>query len=180
MTLSEQYEIINEFRKTAPVDVRAAAEAVGVTVREAYLPSDVSGMLERDGKGHFVITVNASHPSTRKRFTIAHELGHYMLHRHLVGDGVDDDRAYRSTNVGKYHNTRIGPREETEANKFAASVLMPLNLIKELQSKGVTSPAALARQLGVSEHAMCIRLGVPYQPSEGAAYDLSVDYPSHP
>lgn len=53
-------------------------------------------MLERVGDT-FLITVAANDPLTRQRFTLAHELGHYMLHRTLIGDGLDDDRAYRST-----------------------------------------------------------------------------------
>lgn len=165
MKPSDQFELINRFRSRAPVDVEALAEALGVDVAYAYLESDTSGMLERlsNGRG-YRITVNALDPATRQRFTIAHELGHYMLHRQIVGDGVDDDRAYRSTNVGRYHNTAIGPKQETEANRFAANVLMPRDLIEKVaERKGTHSPADLAREFGVSEHAMSIRLGVPYQ-----------------
>lgn len=164
MRLSEQYQIINSFRRQVPVDVDRLAEALGVTVRYAYLNPEISGMLEREKKTRdYIITVNASHPPTRQRFTLAHELGHYMLHRHLVGDGVDDDRAYRSTEVGRYHNTAIGPRQETEANRFAANVLMPHDGIDRVRSTTrLNSPRALAEAFGVSEHAMSIRLGVPY------------------
>jgi Zn-dependent peptidase ImmA (M78 family) len=116
-------------------------------------------MLERDNNNKYTISVNAAHHPNRRRFTLAHEIGHYILHRKLVQDGVDDDRAYRSTQAGKYHNTLIGPREETEANKFAASVLMPFDLIKQVASEESTmSAGVLARRFGVSEHAMEIRL----------------------
>ena len=86
-----------------------------------------------------------------------------MLHRHLIGDGLDDDRAYRSTSKGKYHNTAIGPRKETEANRFASTILMPKNLIEELRAGGVNDVREFARRLGVSEHAASIRLGIPYE-----------------
>ena len=87
-----------------------------------------------------------------------------MLHRHLIGDGVDDDRGYRSTSRGKYHNTKIGPKEETEANRFAASVLMPMDLINSLmEEKGISETTELARELRVSEHALSIRIGRPYE-----------------
>lgn len=163
MRLSEQYQLVNRFRESAPVDVEALAEALGIEVHSAFLEQDISGMLERDkSDDQYRITINALDPQTRQRFTLAHELGHYMLHRHLIGDGVDDDRAYRSTAKGKYHNTAIGPRQETEANKFAANVLMPFELIKALKAKGIETPEDLARELGVSEHAMYIRLGRPY------------------
>lgn len=84
-----------------------------------------------------------------------------MLHRHLIGDGIDDDRAYRSTNVGKYHNMSIGPEEETEANRFAAGLLMPKESIQKLRAEGMT-PIQMAERLQVSAHAMHIKLGVPY------------------
>ncbi|WP_316975925.1 ImmA/IrrE family metallo-endopeptidase [Shumkonia mesophila] len=162
MTLSEQLSVINRFRKQAPVDVEALAKALGIGVRYAFLDAEVSGMIERSKDGRCVITVNAADPPTRQRFTLAHEISHYMLHRHLIGDGLDDDRAYRSTAVGKYHNTNIGPKHETEANKLAASILMPHELIDDLKRKGHQNPAQLARALNVSEHAMSIRISVPY------------------
>ena len=75
MKPSEQFEIINRFRHTAPVDVEGLAKALGVSVQSAYLEPEISGMLERRKGGKFLITVNASHPETRRRFTIAHEFG---------------------------------------------------------------------------------------------------------
>ncbi|MCF1505639.1 ImmA/IrrE family metallo-endopeptidase [Afifella sp. H1R] len=166
MRLSEQYEVINRFRERHPVDVEGLAYALGVPVHYAFLPESISGMVEpRDG-GRFEIVVNANHPRTRQRFTLAHELGHYMLHRHLIGTGVGDDCAYRSTDTGKYRNRRIGPREETQANKFAASVLMPNKLIESLQKSGVNGPSQMAKLLDVSEHAMHIRMDIPYSREE--------------
>ena len=70
--------------------------------------------------------------------------------------------AYRSTEAGKYHNTLIGPSEETEANKFAANLLMPrLAVDREWEKEGM-KVEQMAILFGVSEHAMSIRLGVPY------------------
>lgn len=163
MKLSEQYAVINRHIVQVPVNVQALAQELGVTVRYAYLDEDISGMLEKTSDDDFIISVNATHPKTRQRFTIAHELGHYMLHRGLVGDGLDDDRAYRSTSAGRYHNTAIGPQEERQANHFAANILMPRRMIERVQQgEGLNSPAALARMFGVSEHSMCIRLGIEY------------------
>ena len=158
MKYADELRLINDFRESAPVNVRGLASALGLEVHDAYLDDEISGMIERSGDT-YKITVNTVHPSTRQRFTIAHELGHYMMHRGLIGDGVDDDRAYRSTHDGKYHNTAIGPKEETEANKFAASLLMPMNLIEMLRVEGFKTPASLAHHLDVSEHAMRIRVG---------------------
>jgi Zn-dependent peptidase ImmA (M78 family) len=155
---ADQYEVINRFRRTAPVDVNGLVIALGVMQERAFLPPDISGMIERRGGG-YVITVNALDSITRQRFTTAHELGHYMLHRDRIGDGIADDRAYRSSSSGKYRNTRIGPREETQANAFAANVLMPFDLIERLKKEGYRTPSELAKRLVVSEQAMAIRLG---------------------
>ena len=162
MNIAEQWDVMTAARKTLPVDVHGLPARLGVQVKEAFLADGISGMLERIGD-KFLITINAVDPHTRQRFTLAHELGHYMLHRHLIGDGVDDDRAYRSTNIGKYHNTLIGPKEETEANKFAANLLMPRDLVRQEWQKSAATVPAMAALFGVSEHAMSIRLGVPYE-----------------
>ena len=163
MTLAEQLDLILSFRKSAPVNVEGLAAALSIRLRHVSLPAEVSGMIERSGDG-YTISVNAADPVTRQRFTIAHELGHYVYHRHLLGEGVDEDRAYRSIATGKYRNTRIGKREETEANKFAVNLLMPMDLIDKLRrDEALTTPEQLARRLGVSLHTMSIRLGVPYR-----------------
>jgi Zn-dependent peptidase ImmA (M78 family) len=162
MTQSEQFEIINRYRKTAPVDVYGIASSLGIRIHEAFLPENVSGIIERIKDANFLITINTLDSHTRKRFTTAHELGHFMLHKRLIGDGIEDDRAYRSTTSGKYRNNLIGPREESQANAFAANVLMPYELIQRLKDDGYTTPEQLAAKLEVSLHAMSIRLGVPY------------------
>lgn len=162
MNYAEELSIINTFRRSAPVDVQALSLALGVPVRSSFLGPNLSGLIERTGDAKFAITVNASHPETRQRFTMAHELGHYMLHRHLLGSGVDDNRMYRSEPGGPFHNTKIGPAQETEANKFAAELLMPHELIALVRKRGVTTARDLAREFGVSEHAMSIRIGVTY------------------
>ncbi len=154
------FDKIKAAQRAAPVDVDGLAKALGVEVNHSFLDTDISGELVR-GDAQFVVNVNAKDPQTRQRFTLAHELGHLIHHRELIGSGLDDDRAYRSTSAGRYFNKRIGPRQETEANKFAANLLMPWHLIEELQAEGLTRPQ-MAKRLGVSEHAMAIRLGEPY------------------
>ncbi|WP_132543513.1 ImmA/IrrE family metallo-endopeptidase [Rhodovulum euryhalinum] len=161
MNLSDQWDVLTEARRTLPVPVKSLPAMLGIKMKPAFLPSGISGMLEKNGES-FLVTINAADPDTRQRFTLAHELGHYMLHRHLIGDGLDDDRAYRSTEVGKYHNTLIGPKEETEANKFAANLLMPREAIARERERLGNDVSKMANLFGVSEHAMSIRLGVPY------------------
>ena len=123
-SFADEIKLVSDAAKQIPVDVIALAQSLGIDVKEAFLDDNISGMLECN-HGEYKITVNGRHASTRKRFTIAHEIGHYILHKSLVGEGIDDSIAYRSEAGGKFHNTNIGPREETQANKFAASLLMP-------------------------------------------------------
>jgi Zn-dependent peptidase ImmA (M78 family) len=162
MKIAEQWDVLQAARRSVPVDVHGLPEGLGIKLKQAFLVNGISGMLERVGNS-FLVTICATDPYTRQRFTLAHELGHYMLHRHLVGDGVDDDRAYRSTQVGKYHNTLIGPAEETEANKFAANLLMPRDLVNAEWAKDGSTVSSMAALFQVSEHAMSIRLGVSYE-----------------
>lgn len=151
------WSTVAHFRSSLPVDVKGLALALGIQVREAFLKSNVSGLIKKLPSGQFEIEVNATHPETRQRFTIAHEIGHYVLHRSLMGDGNVDDCAYRSD--GSFVNNTIGPFEETEANKFAANLLMPMEQINKLRESGITDPSKLAQKLNVSEAAIKIRLG---------------------
>jgi Zn-dependent peptidase ImmA (M78 family) len=152
------FEIVNHFRKQIPVDVEGLALALGIPVKKIALGPNISGAIKKIGPDKFMIGVNAEHSTTRQRFTIAHEIGHFVLHRHLIGDGITDNIAYRSD--GDNPNPNIGAREETEANKFAANLLMPAESIIHLrEEERLTEASQLARRLEVSPAAMEIRLG---------------------
>lgn len=155
-TITETLEIVNHFRERIPVDVHGLALALGASVSEENLGPSVSGILQKHGEERFSIQVNASHPYRRKRFTIAHEIGHLVFHSHLIGEGIIDNKAYRAEGMSK--GSKIGSKQETEANKFAANLLMPASAIIGLQNEGVTSSKEMADKLEVSEAAMDIRL----------------------
>ncbi len=124
-------------------------------VRKLSLPEDISGMLvplpdSSDGS-RWAIVINSQHPSVRQRFTIAHELGHLLLHRYMTphADGRFQVR-FRDELSG------TGTvREEIEANQFAAELLMPESLlIKHLSTIGfdyadVASDAQTLRKLNL-------------------------------
>lgn len=119
----------------------------------------VSGVLVvKDGKG--IIGVNANHHPNRQRFTVAHELGHFLLHR-------DDGRIFvdRSPVFFRDAGSSEGTsRQEIEANAFAAALLMPEADLKSLlddrpvDAFDETSVRRLAARLGVSAQALTIRL----------------------
>ena len=115
MRLPEQLSLISEARKQAPVPVFTLAKQLGLGCEPRPLGPDISGMLEKVSEGHYRLYFNADDPETRQRFTVAHELDHFVLHRILLGDGVVDDTAYRSILKGKHKNMAIGPRQETQA-----------------------------------------------------------------
>jgi len=145
---------IAKYMKTVPVDVYEIARECDISVTEKDMDDKISGKLENKN-GKFHITVNAHHSENRRRFTILHEIGHWLFHRDLIGDGIIDNKAFRSTySTG---NPKIKTSHEIEANRFAASVLMPADLIMELENKGITKTSDLAKRLKVSEAALEIR-----------------------
>ena len=154
------FEKVKEAKSTYPVDVDRLAASLGISVVYVAMPEEVSGALVRKGD-LYVITINKRHPRTRQRFTLAHELGHYIHHRPIIGDGVNDSKTYRTTNSDKHYNPRILPEHETEANQFAASLLMPMDIVDRLRTRRL-SVEEIAKKLQVSHHAAAIRMGVPY------------------
>jgi len=150
----ESRAAIARAHENAPVNVAQVAADLGVRAYAEPLPAGVSGKLYRDmsARSGWSLSVNNREVGTRQRFTAAHELGHFLLHRGLVNESVVDDTYYRSG---------LSSRQETEANEFAADLLMPWSLIQKLTAAGVTTAEGLAEALQVSQVAMNIRLGIP-------------------
>jgi Zn-dependent peptidase ImmA (M78 family) len=150
---------IKAFTATAPVNVEALIESFGVDLqRKAPLHPDIAGEIQRLSDNRYRISANEADHYYRRRFTMAHELGHYLLHRDLIGTGVDDNRAYRSTDVGTFHNRNITSEHESEANRFAANLLMPGSLVRRYHAELGGDIAKLSRQFQVSFEAMAYRL----------------------
>ena len=150
---------MKKYRDTAPVDVFANARDLGVDVIKVPMPGNISGIIRRKDHSSFEILLNSTHSLVRQRFTVAHELGHYIYHRDLLGDGVGDTLAYRTDDAELPPNSKIKLEHERQANTFAANLLMPRALMEKLQRQGIRSAAALADRLQVSEEALKIRLG---------------------
>jgi Zn-dependent peptidase ImmA (M78 family) len=142
-------EVIEPFLRSAPVDVEGMARALGIVVHKVALDNDVSGKIECELRGPCRITVNADHSETRQRFTIAHEIAHFVLHRDLIGDGIVDNGLYRSLQPD---------RIERQANRYAATLLMPRSLVQQAWQKGVQDEFALAEHFGVSPAVAKIRM----------------------
>ena len=151
--------VISRYQNQSPVPIVKMAREMGVEVyKSGGWPGHISGLIRTDqkhgGESGYAIYTNANHSERRRRFTIAHELAHYIWHRHLIGDGITDDALYRS---------RLGGEIEREANRFAAKLLMPWNLIIESIEQGIITVEDLAEKFDVSKSAMSIRLEVPFE-----------------
>jgi predicted transcriptional regulator len=151
---------IAEFRVLAPVNIEGAIRSLGIDLRKncTDLEAGISGQIRRLPDGRFEISTPRTEHYFRQRFTMAHELGHYILHRDLIGDGLDDDQMYRSTQHGRFYNTAIKLVHESQANAFAANFLMPEDLVRRVvESEGRDMKQLMAR-FQVSPSAMNWRL----------------------
>ena len=144
------------------VNIEQIAADEGALVVRNHFPGYESGFALREG-GKWIIGVNTATSPRRQRFTIAHELGHLLLHtgRPLITDySVFINHRDETSSLG----TDI---EEIEANQFAAGILMPRDLVVaalkvELDLNEADSRdeliARLARTFMVSTEAMGYRL----------------------
>lgn len=145
-------DFIRRLQPKAPVDVVAIAKVLGLEVYESHeLPEGIAGKIFRDkkhgGVGGYSIVVRGADPYVRKRFTVAHEIAHYLLHKHLfAGEELIDDALYRSN---------LSSKVEGEANALAADLLMPWHLLQPVVNRDIPE---LANMFEVSEQAMQIRI----------------------
>ncbi len=158
MILIEQAEIIRRHQKEPPVETIPIANDLGLRVyrtKPDVWPEDISGLIKKvpEDAESYVIYVNGDHPVKRRRFTIAHEIAHFILHKHQIGDGIVDDVLYRSG---------LSNHMEAQANEWAANILMPWHLLDAELDKGIADIGELAGIFNVAKSAMAIRLGVPY------------------
>lgn len=106
----------------------------------------VDAMLVHIPPGRPVIAVNSARPLCRRRFSIAHEIGHYILgHNSLLFSGSGGEGMIKRD-----------PKQERAANAFAAEFLMPKIALSREAHK--YSLRGLARRYMVSVQAMEIRL----------------------
>lgn len=101
-----------------PIDLVKIAQKLGLNIKVGqFAKGEISGAYKRE---EAAIYISESETLPRKLFTIAHELGHFILHVHKK-----DEVFYRSSLFNIDHEKQ---EEETEANWFAASLLMPRDI----------------------------------------------------
>lgn len=126
---------------SVPVDPLEAAKALHLDVELLPIRS-ADGLLKRDRDGDWYIIASSLLSHERQRFTLAHEIGHWCLHRR-------DREAFAHSGPGR-------GRYEREANQFAAELLMPLHELH--RAAGQMAFTSLAAYFEVSLEAMAIRL----------------------
>lgn len=136
-----------------PVDPVVIANRLGIRVSNAvFSDASISGMIAQRG-GKKSMLVNSNDSIERKRFTIAHELGHSILHFDNEGEFVDS-----ATDLFRTEAPTDGPHnKEVEANAFAAALLMDAELVKKVWNE-LNNLELMARVFMVSDSAMGIRL----------------------
>jgi Zn-dependent peptidase ImmA (M78 family) len=143
-----------------PIPVDELAERVGALIVRNNFDGSESGFTLRDGE-RIIIGINTHTSRKRQRFSIAHEIGHVVLHplnALIVDHSVRMDWRDGVSSLGTN-------KQEIEANAFAAALLMPqemiINRVKEYASQISSRDALtsdLARVFDVSTEAMGFRL----------------------
>jgi Zn-dependent peptidase ImmA (M78 family) len=151
---NEGFNKIVSIPKFSNIDFTKSDDRFVVPVGELceQLGLDVEFMGLKDGhSGYFdsssnTIVVNDTYPATRNLFTIAHEIGHYVLH------GTTENRF---DSCHKY--TREERTREVEANEFAAKLLMPSYKFVDVFKQFAGDCKKVSYEFGVSVEATKVR-----------------------
>lgn len=147
---------------SSPVPVEKIIKRRDIRIQFSPLDQELSGMaLVKDGVA--VIGVNALHHPNRQRFTMAHELGHHIMHRDLIDGTVHIDKGFailRRDTLAAQGTDKM----EIEANAFASELLIPKYLLEPVIGTGdidlddVDRLQSIAKKFKVSLSALQYRL----------------------
>lgn len=139
-----------------PVDPVAIARRSGVNVVYAPLDAETLGAFLKSPDQGPTILINETDPENRKRFTCAHELGHFNKRKDEVGEFHTIDLRNPLSSTGS-------DPEEIYANEFAASLLIPPDDLQIFLRFGL-SDEELAERFKVSREAMEYRIANLFLP----------------
>lgn len=157
--MNNYFSIIEKYTvDDAPVKLEPLLDELGILLdKNASLEDGIAGMIQYlpDSK-QFKIFVTKTDHYFRKRFTMAHELGHYLFHQDLLRQEgfIQDGVLYRS------NSPSVTTKHEVEANQFAVALLLPLRHVRR-DHESIKDIKQLATKWQVSPRAMKIRLGLP-------------------
>lgn len=157
------FQAWHTLKLSAPVDVERVADRLNIDVYYEEFVSEIDGVYLRMPGVPPVIAVNNTYtkPLGRRRFTLAHEIGHHLLCRRMP----DNTRLFFVDAVSTHKSMT-----ERACDKFAALLLMPEDLTRqwfeELSANPEHRVAIMAERFQVSPGAMRVRLkelNLPYQ-----------------
>jgi Zn-dependent peptidase ImmA (M78 family) len=169
--LDKVKEKVNPYYPEKALDLASLCTDLNIDYYEAeFFDSRISGCLKLS-ENKYSIYVNSTHAPNRKRFTTAHELGHYfsskfdsLTKEYLVqNDNVVEDYdkiekvVWRSDDSQIDANKQLHKNMEVQANWLAAEILMPEEYVKKLVENGL-GVDDIAHRLGVSLLSMNYRL----------------------
>ena len=145
--------------KNTPVNLKRLAKRMNITLEYMPLKDELSGMsFIEDGRAY--IGVNSLHSINRQRFTIAHEIGHHVLHEKLLRTGTHVDTII----LRRDHLSAKGTDSaEVQANAFASELLVPNYLLESKLPSGADMQndellQRLANEMKISSTALHYRL----------------------
>lgn len=113
---------------TGAIPLEEIAEAAGIQeIQYTPLNSFEGTLVANDTKTQGIIVINNSVKLHRQRFTLGHELGHFMIPRH--GHQMQCSKADVDAKTSKTMTSRL--TIEVEANQFSAELLLPVTLVKK-------------------------------------------------
>jgi Zn-dependent peptidase ImmA (M78 family) len=133
-----------------PVDPVRIARTAGLTVEDVELDNQTMGALIKTPGQDPAIMINAKDGENRRRFTCAHELGHYVKRS-------EETDEYTTVDLRSGLSAEGTDEDEIYANEFAASLLMPEHEVRTLLEKGMAD-WQMAIRFAVSREAMQFRL----------------------
>jgi Zn-dependent peptidase ImmA (M78 family) len=158
---------------TIPVNIERLIKGQGIYLNKNAKPDEIGalngarrtsngeviGEIRRDGDGYQILILGSDH-YYRKRFTMAHELGHFILHKNKL------DKLRIISDSDRYQAEGITSEEEAEANEFAANILMPEDKIREIFAETMANQQKdesktveeMSKMFQVSPKAMKLRL----------------------
>jgi Zn-dependent peptidase ImmA (M78 family) len=131
----------------SPIDVQEAVKRLGgILTMENSLENNMEAKVRKSGDS-FQIVLQKTKPAARKRFSIAHEIGHLFLH---MGYLIDPEKWNRTQEYRDSIYYRFGHGlEEREANEFAAAFLMPEDEFKDIAQQTENTGAGLLNAIAL-------------------------------
>ena len=134
-----------------PIDPRYIATKLGIVIWERELPVSCDGYLMRVGNTWGILINACIRSKTRQNFTIAHEIGHYLLERDNIETRSLDERFNAVMTEQDREKEKVS---EQRANQFAVELLMPTPIFSAdlslCSQMGLPAIASLASQYGTS------------------------------